>query len=606
MKIHKFLKVITASLASLKTEGKFARQLMWKYARSEIFHEIYNRVRLFVSKFTRIALVGIFLSIFQESTVIDWMRKYWVTAIVVFVVYTLISRIVSVIFEMYRENSRMTIGLKLTDLVWRKTQSVGIGTRVGSLFRQRLRTAKRCDYYDIKRVGIWPIEALASVLSSLVFLATMAFLNWRVCLIFMVTALVTSYVGAYMVRWVREKEKELQEAESLANEYYPASLSVDSTFLGISLALFDRARSLRERLMKDKVRFHAKALITTTLAGSLTIVALAIQLYMVSDNLFRDASLVKIGITISTIAAAIGAFSSAMAALFGEQSSIEDVRELLEFLRLPDEESDKNDSSFIVSEGDTISVTGLVFAYPYVDGSPDVIRDITLDLFSGEAVVVVGANGSGKTTLGSLLSNIHRPQVGSVMYGNTPIGGYTVRSVLEHTVVIPQTGDLYDLPLSESLFGLEDMSSVDKARYSKAIEMSGAKEVLDRLPNGINTQIGTAYTGGVNLSGGEEQRLRLAAFFYRALDPGIKFVIADEPSRHLDPNTRARVYSELIALARNCGKIVVTISHDADLESFDRAIVLDKGKVIGDYRGATITKAVQVVSRNLAGDLVQS
>ena len=606
MKTKKLVNILTASVASLKNEGKFARLLMWKYARPEIFHEIYWQAQRFISKFVRIALVGVFLSFFQEATVIEWIKKNWVMALTAFVGYTLIGRLISVILEAYREKSRMNIRLELTCLIWRKNQSVGIGMRVGSQFRQKLRTARRCNYYDIKNVGLWPIEALSAVFSSIVLLATLAFLNWRICLIFVVTASVTAFVAAYMARWVREREKELQEAEDRADEYYPASLSVDSTFLGTSRALFERAKSLRNKLMSDKVRFHTKALLITTLVGSLTIIALAVQLYMARENLFQSASLVKIGITISTVGMAIGAFSSAMKALFGEQNSIENVRELLEFLELPDDEKNKDDSSFTVTIHDMVRIVEAKFAYPYIANSPNVIRNITLDFIPGEAVVIVGANGSGKTTMGSLLSNIHRPQNGCVMYGGSSIDRYTARSVLEHALVIPQSGDLYDLPLAESLFGVMDMSAIDMNRYSKAITMSGAKEVLDRLPNGIHTQIGTAYTGGVNLSGGEEQRLRLAGFFYRALDPKIVFVIADEPSRHLDPETRRNVYTELIALARDRGKIVLTISHDADLERFDRVIILEKGKVASDHRGENVAEAVRVISRRLAGDPFQN
>jgi ABC-type multidrug transport system ATPase subunit len=66
------------------------------------------------------------------------------------------------------------------------------------------------------------------------------------------------------------------------------------------------------------------------------------------------------------------------------------------------------------------------------------------------------------------------------------------------------------------------------------------------------------------------------------------------------------VYFELIALARDHGKILVVISHDAELENFDRVIILDKGRVIGDHRGDDIAIAVQKISKDLAGDTVSS
>ena len=188
------------------------------------------------------------------------------------------------------------------------------------------------------------------------------------------------------------------------------------------------------------------------------------------------------------------------------------------------------------------------------------------------------------------------------MYGGHVIGDYTTRSVLEHALVIPQSGEIYDLVLSESLFGVSDMSEINMSRYAQAIKMSGADEVLEKLPNNIHTQIGTAYKGGTDISGGEEQRLRLAAFLFKALNPDIRFILADEPSRHLDPDTRRRVYKELINLARDLGKIVIVISHDADIEMFDRVIVIDQGVVRSDNRGEEIIKKMTLVSKQLAGD----
>lgn len=606
MKKQVLVNILTASLASLKKEGKFARQILWKYARMEIFYEIFSETRSFISKFIRIAVVGIFLSFFQENTAIEWIKAHWVLMLVVFVIYSVSGQLISVFTSASRDKCRALLELHLSRLVWQKNQSVGIGTRIGSPFKQKLRTARRCGYYDIKNVGLWPIEAVSAVFSSVILLGTIAFLNWRIGAIFVVTAVVVSFIAAYMSRWVREKEKTLQEDDDKAGEYSPASLSVDSTFLGTSRMLFEHGIELRQLLVEKKILFIRKSLFVTSVVGSLTILAIAVQLWFARESLFNGISLAKLGITISTVGMAVGSFSSTMRTLFGDQSAIADIAEFQEFLQFPDTEAGKNESSFPMTERDHIRVIDVKFAYPYGENRPLVLRGINLEFMPGEAVVIVGANGSGKTTLGYILSNIHRPEEGCVVYGSSVIGGYTTKSVLEHTLAIPQSGDLFDLPLCESLFGTVDMSSVDHDRYTKAIVMSGAKEVLDGLPNGIHTQIGTVYAGGTNLSGGQEQRLRLSAFFYKALDPNIRFIIADEPSRYLDPEVRKRVYFELIALARDHGKILVVISHDAELENFDRVIILDKGRVIGDHRGDDIAIAVQKISKDLAGDTVSS
>jgi ABC-type multidrug transport system fused ATPase/permease subunit len=606
MKNQIFVNVLTASVASLKKEGKFARQLLWKYARTEIFYEMYSQAHSFVSKFLRIAVVGVFLSFFQENTTIEWIKAHWVLMLSVFVIYSVSGQLISVFTSASRDKCRALLELHLSRLIWKKNESVGIGTRIGSPFRQKLRTARRCGYYDIKNVGLWPIEAASSVFSSVILLGTIAFLNWRIGVIFAATAVVVSFIGAYISRWVREKEKTLQEDEERSNEYNPASLTVDSTFLGTSRMLFERAIELKSLLVDKKIQFMRKGLLVSSVVGSLTVIAIAVQLWLARESLFSGVSLAKLGVTISTVGMAVGSFAGTMRTLFGDQSAIADIAEFQEFLEFPDTEVGKNDASFQMTVRDNIRVVDVKFAYPYGDNRPLVLRGVNLEFLPGEAVVIVGANGSGKTTLGYILSNIHRPEEGVVEYGGSVIGGYTARSVLEHAIVIPQSGDLFDLPLCESLFGTVDMSFVDRDRYIKAITMSGAREVLDGLPNGIHTQIGTAFTGGTNLSGGQEQRLRLAAFFYKALDPRIRFVIADEPSRYLDPETRMKVYSELIALARDHGKILVVISHDADLERYDRVIELDKGRVVGDHRGEKIATVVHRISKRLASDTVNS
>ncbi len=596
------ISILTSPLTSLKKEGKFARKLLWEHARSVVYYEVYSESYKFLSKLVQISLVGLVFSFFEEKTIIEWIKTHWVLVVSVLAAYTFIDRIVEVVSKISRDKGRGRIELYIVSIIWQKSQDVGIGTRLSSEFQEKLRTARRCNFYDFKSVGLWPIEVISSVCSSVTMLGTLAFLNWRIGIIFLVTSILVSLVAAYMSRWVREKEKSLQETESRADEYPHASLSVDSTLLGTSRMLFGRAIELRTSLLDQRTSFTRKGMLVTTIVGSITLVVVGIQLWLARESLFESMTIMKIGVTVSTMGMAIGTFTDTMRTLFGDQSSIADIRELQEFIEYPDSEFDKNNTSFSFGEGEHIRVVDAHFAYPYSEKSPQVFQGLSLDFIPGEAVAVVGANGSGKTTLGYVLLNIHRPQRGSIEYGSSSIGDYTVRSVLEHALAIPQSGDLPDLPLCESLFGTSDVSTLDKKRYDKALGMSGAQEVLDELPNGIYTQIGTIFEGGTKISGGQEQRLRLAAFFYKALDPLIRFVVADEPSRYLDPETRALVYAELIDLARKHNKIVLVISHDAELEQFDRVLVLKKGKVIGDHRGAAICQAVGGISKQLAGD----
>jgi ABC-type bacteriocin/lantibiotic exporter with double-glycine peptidase domain len=598
--------IFAAPFASLTKEGRFARKLLWKHGKAVIFFTAWNDIRDLATKIVKIAILGAVFSMFQESTVIDFIKEHWMVALVGICIYAVAMKYLQAHQDYVRKKAHMVIDLEIKKLISTKTSMIGLGTRLSSQFRQKLRGAKRCSSYDVNCVGLWPIEVISTTIASIIFFIGLAWLSWKISALFLGTAILVAVGASWVSRWVRAKEREMEEDEEKASEYHPASLSIDSTLLGTSSFLFGRSVEMYTALLKQQLTFQRKAMVTGTLIGGLVFIAVGIELYFLRDSLFKEMSFTKLGITISTMFMAIGSFVQMMRAIFSEQQSIQDITELRSFLEYTDEEETRCDKSFPMPANAEVRVEHIDFAYPYLENAPLIIKDLSLELHPGEAVVIVGANGSGKTTLGKIIANVYRPQRGTVFYGNTVVNDRSTRSCFEHALMIPQSGDLHEIKLCESLFArteLESMSVEETSRYFEAIRLSGAKEVLDTLPDNIHTQIGTAFKGGTNLSGGQEQRLRLAAFFFKALHPSIRMVIADEPSRFLDPRIRNQVYDSLISMARDRSKIVVVISHDAELEKFDRVIVIDQGKISGDYTGEEeIQKAISTVARKLAAD----
>lgn len=221
-----------------------------------------------------------------------------------------------------------------------------------------------------------------------------------------------------------------------------------------------------------------------------------------------------------------------------------------------------------------VRVEHLSFTYPQT--GRQVLDDVSLELNPGEIVALVGANGSGKTTLVKLLCKLYAEQdAGRISLNGRDLRELDHRTIRARMTVLFQDFLRYELTVGDNIVLGRPEASGDRERMVEAARRAGAHEFIERLPQGYDTRLGRRFHGGLELSGGQWQRLALARAFFRGGD----VLIMDEPTAALDPRAEHDFFQQVSELAS--GRAVLLISHRfSSVRMADRIYVLQDGRII--------------------------
>lgn len=227
---------------------------------------------------------------------------------------------------------------------------------------------------------------------------------------------------------------------------------------------------------------------------------------------------------------------------------------------------------------DGIRLTNVSFAYPEV--GKGVLHDVDLALPAGGVVALVGENGAGKTTLVKLLTKMYQPTSGTIRVDAQDLATLDATDWRTHCTAGFQDFMEFEF-LAQETIGIGDAARVDdQSAVRVAAKRGGADDVEPRLPTGWNTQLGSSWEGGVDLSTGQWQRLALARAFMR---DNPLLTVLDEPTAALDPAAEHALFDRFTAAARrvNNGGITLLVSHRfSTVRMADLIVVLDNGRVV--------------------------
>ncbi len=211
------------------------------------------------------------------------------------------------------------------------------------------------------------------------------------------------------------------------------------------------------------------------------------------------------------------------------------------------------------------------FSYPETE--PFVLRDFSMKIRSGERLAVVGMNGSGKSTMIKLLCRLYDPTEGKITLNGIDIREFNYSEYLKLFAIVFQDFRLLAFPVGENVACSE---TYDEEKVWKCLQMAGVKDRVEQFPKKLDTAIYKLYDkDGIDLSGGEEQKIAIA----RALYKDAPFVILDEPTAALDPIAESEIYSSFNDIIGN--KTAVFISHRLSSCRFcTRIAVFHEGRII--------------------------
>ena len=195
-------------------------------------------------------------------------------------------------------------------------------------------------------------------------------------------------------------------------------------------------------------------------------------------------------------------------------------------------------------------------------------------LKAGEVVALVGENGAGKTTLVKLLTRLYDPDEGRILLDGHDLREYDLEALRGNMGVIFQDFVRYNLTAADNIAVGRIAARDDRDRVARAAMKSQADELIAKLPGGYDQMIGKRFKNGVELSGGEWQKIAIARAYMRDAE----VLILDEPTAALDARSEFEVFRRFKELSQS--KTAILISHRfSTVRMADRIVVLAEGKV---------------------------
>lgn len=244
--------------------------------------------------------------------------------------------------------------------------------------------------------------------------------------------------------------------------------------------------------------------------------------------------------------------------------------QMLEFLSCPNQVKYGSETAGELNEIELVDVS---FGY---DINKPILKELNLTIRRGDSIAIVGSNGAGKTTLTKLLLHLYDPINGVILYNGRDIREYTQSSLTARMSATFQDYRVFAASIAENVCGGEYDDSM-RADVLAALDKSDFTERLKSLDKGIDTILTREFDNdGVQLSGGEAQKIAIARALYKDAD----LLILDEPSSSLDPESEYNLNQSIKRYVKESNKTVIFISHRlSTTRGADRIYVLDNGQI---------------------------
>src|SRR5579859_7384280 len=220
-----------------------------------------------------------------------------------------------------------------------------------------------------------------------------------------------------------------------------------------------------------------------------------------------------------------------------------------------------------------ITFDHVTFAYP--GAQSNALTDLSFTVKAGETLAIVGRNGAGKTTLFKLICRLYDPSAGRILIDGIDVRDFAPEDLRRQIGAMFQDYVDYQATAAENI-GLGNVPQIaDRDAVISASKQAGADELISNLPQGYDTALGKWFDAGVNLSGGEWQKVALARAFMR----DAKILLLDEPTSALDAQAEYDLFERLRSLTR--GRTAVYISHRfSTVRRADRIVFLEHGRLV--------------------------
>ena len=235
----------------------------------------------------------------------------------------------------------------------------------------------------------------------------------------------------------------------------------------------------------------------------------------------------------------------------------------------------------------SIEFEGVYFDYENADGDEHILNDVNLKINENETVALVGPSGGGKTTIASLIPRFWDVNQGSIKVGDVDVRSISTKELMKNISFVFQNTTLFkDSIYNNVAIGRKGASRDD---VKKALSLTQCDDIIDELPDGINTVIGSE---GTYLSGGQQQRIALA----RAVLKDAPIIILDEATALADPENEYLIQKAISEITKD--KTVIMIAHRlSSVKNVDKIYVVENGRIVEEGNHHTLIDSGGIYSR---------
>jgi len=340
----------------------------------------------------------------------------------------------------------------------------------------------------------------------------------------------------------------------MQNETTNFDAAKDIRMFGLRGWLTDKYKELN-KIRYDAQKVNAKFWFWTSISGNIFWCGSQILVYAWLIGAMVDGKLTIGNFTLYLASSAtffefVSSLLNGMAGVLARSREVDDFRSFLDF-----DGGDMNQDGKELERAESYEFVFENVSFKYPKAERYALKNLNLTLQAGERLAVVGLNGAGKSTMIKLLLRLYEPTEGRILLNGVDVREYNKESYYEAFAPVFQQVELFAFPMDENV-SMKEPERTDGERAKECLFAAGLKEKVESLPNGSKTELlKIVYDDGVDLSGGEKQKLALA----RALYKDAPVVVLDEPTAALDALAEAKLYEDFDKLIG--GKTAVYISH---------------------------------------------
>lgn len=472
------------------------------------------------------------------------------------------------------------LGYAVTDMILRKTDAFSLAQIEDAGIQEKTLLARQFaasrPYNLVNRIFEGTQHGL-TLAAILILLAATA--PWLVALV--VAGGVPAFIGnlrfsgdAY--RFYTGRTPQMRDRSYLESLLTQEGAARERLHFGLGAEVRRRFEALFHELHDDDIRLKRRQAIFGSLLGLTgAAVFLGGKLWIVVATIGRVFSLGEMTMLVGLLKQGQAGVTNLLAAFTGSYEDLLYVANLFTLLDLPEEDRSGGATQGPVP-GDGLRFEHVGFAYP--NQARPALEDISFHLPPGCRLGLVGANGSGKTTLVKLATGLYEPDTGRVTLDGLDLKDWNRAALRRRFGVMFQPHVNYKLTLRDNIAAGLGLGETDPDRLERAIGQGLAGDLVRDVPGGLDARLSRRYPDGLELSGGQWQRLAMARAH---VNEDADILILDEPTAAMDPAAEAEF------MQRDAGgKSLILISHRlANLRHADAILVLEKGRIAerGDH-----------------------